>query len=103
MSILNGTPDLRHHAKVAESENDIALTSQIRSDLDDIQQRLRPRELKFEQVSKFNPDGEGGPRRQNTTSGIVQQQEVGLWLFGTQQDMLPVPGKQKSFEHMSSQ
>ena len=61
MSILNGTPDLRHHIH-QESENESGLTSQIRSDLDDIQQRLRPRELKFEQVSKFNPDGDG-PRR----------------------------------------
>ena len=82
MSILNGTPDLLHkHTESEKHEGSGAMNSQIRSDLDDIQQRLRPRELKFEQVSKF-ANNDSGPRRQNTTSGIVQQQEVGMWLFG---------------------
>ena len=56
---MNGTPDLRH--KHTEFDGDGKLSNAIRSDLDDIQQRLRPRELKFDQIGGKYFNAEDAP------------------------------------------
>ena len=76
--------------------------SKVRSDLDDIQQRLRPRNHNHQhKLTRFDEQSDGAqptretqneddgvPPRQNTTDGIVSKQDVGQLLFGKPQEMV---------------